>query len=511
MARGESTNFIDYSGGVNPAAAEYLLAENQAKDARNFHTTRIGSLKKRNGFSTHNDGTLNSVTDLDTTHSLFPVNTATKSMIAVGNDSDASSDTIAKVTTAGVCSVLKTGVTANTRWEWVQAPTSGSQGPIYGVNGADTPQFWDGSASSTSNWTASTGTVPSSAKYLLYHADRIWATGTSNQGRVQYSGLSADAVPAPDPRNWDTDNYVDIEPQDGEPITGIQDVGPYILVTKPRRSYVITDPVTGAWRQISNTIGCAAHRSMVSTPQGTIFLSEDSGVCITDGSKVEQIGLEIDPFIRQSATDNPTKLPFAAAFLWENSYYLSIPYGASTNDLLLQYDLDSKSWWPHSINSNAFALLDPGGTPKLYSAYATSGRIHRAFAPDVYADSGAAYAGGTYHTSAYLPFGEPHLNKRVTQIRMDGNGTWLLAGATSFSDDYENLDGIAWETVDDSDSFGVEGTFGGTGTFGPTGDAVQWRYFTPFFGRAISLKITNDDSRALEIFSSAAFLRLRAD
>lgn len=511
MARGESTNYIDFSGGVNSNAGQYLLAENQAKDSRNFHTTPIGSLKKRTGFTTANDSTLNSVADLDTTHSLFPCNTATKSLIVVGTDNDASSDTIAKMTTAGVCSVLETGKTAGKRWEWVQAPTgSGSHGPIYGVNGTDTPQTWDGSASSMTDWTATTGTVPSAAKYLLYHADRIWAAGLGN-GRVRYTGLTSDAVPAPDPRNWDTDGYVDIEPQDGEDFTGIQDVGPYILFTKPRKSYVITDPVTGAWRQISNTIGCIAHRSMVATPKGTIFLSEDSGVCITDGSDIKRIGDEIDPFIRQAATDNPTTLPFAAGFLWENSYYLSIPYGAATNDLLLEYDLDTESWWPHSINSNQFALLDPAGTPRLYSAYATSGRVHRAFTPATFTDSGSAYSGGTYYTGPYYPWGEPHLNKRVTQFRVDGSGTWSLAAAKSFSDDYENLDGVALETIAETETFGGNGTYGGTGTFAPAAEVSQWAYYTPGFGRAWSLKITNTDERDLEIFSLAAFLRSRTD
>lgn len=511
MARGSVTNYIDFSGGVNPGSGEYLLAENQAKDARNFHTTPIGSLKKRNGFTTANDTTLNTVTDLDTTHSLFPCNTSTKSLIVVGRDNDAGTDTIAKMTTAGVCSVLATGKASATRWEWVQAPTSGGQGPIYGVNGTDTPQQWDGSAGTTSNWTAATGTVPSSAKYLLYHADRIWATGTSSQGRVQYSGLTADAVPAPDPRNWDTDNYVDIEPQDGEAITGIQDVGQYILVSKARKLYVITDPVTGAWRQISNTVGCISHRSMVSTPEGTIFLSEDSGVCITNGSTVKPIGDQIQPFLTQAAEDNPTTLPFAAGFLWENSYYLSIPYGAATNDILLEYDLQTESWWPHSINSNQFALLDPTGTPKLYSAYASSGRVHRAFTPDSFSDSGAAYSGGTYAIGSYNPFGEPHLNKRITQFRVDGQGTWDVSAAKSFSDNYEGLDGEALENTADTGTFGGSGTYGGSGTFGPTPEVTQWAYFTPGVGRAWSLRIDNDDERDLEIFSLAAMLRMRRD
>ncbi len=510
MARGSTQNSIDFGGGVNPNAAPYLLAENQAKDARNFRTTPIGSLRKREGFTA-----LASPNTLDGVHSLASVNTSTTSLLAVGKQAGASSDRIITISTGGTPTTLKSGLTQGKRWEWAQAPTSGGQGPMYGLNGTDTPQQWDGAAASTSNWTASTGTVPSSCRYLVYHNDRLWATGsltTALTGRVFYSGLTADAVPAPDPRNWDTDNYVDIEPQDGQVITGIGKVGPYLVVFKPRATYVITDPVTGAWRRISDEIGCAAHRTIVQTEDGTYFLSEDAGVCRTDGSKVERISDDITPFLRRAAEDNPTTLPNAAATFHRNSYHLSIPFASTSNDIILEYDLLSQSWWPHSIGSNQFALLDPVGTPKLYSADPTTSRISRAYVPDSYEDHGAAYAGGTYYTSSYQTWGEPSLQKRVTQFRIDGAGTWTLAGATSFSDDYENLDGEAREETATGETFGGSGEFGGSGsTFGPEAGGTQWAYYTPFVARAVSLKITNNDTRSCEIFSLAAFLRQRSD
>lgn len=512
MARGSSTNYIDLSGGVNPNAGPYLLAENQAKDARNFHTTPIGSLRKREGFSS-----LATPATLESVHSLAPVNTATKSLLAVGKQASASADRIITLSTGGTPTTLKSGLTQGKRWEWAQAPINDTptpdQGPMYGLNGTDTPQYWDGSASATGDWTADTGTVPSSCRFLIYHSDRLWATGsltTALTGRVFYSGLSADAVPGPDPGNWDTDNYVDIEPQDGENITGIGKVGPYLVVFKPRATYVITDPVTGAWRQISNEIGCCAHRSIVETDQGTFFLSEDAGVCRTDGSKVERISDDITPFLRTAADDNPTTLPYAAATLFRNSYYLSIPYGGSTNDLTLEYDLLSESWWPHTIASNQFALLDPVGSPKLYSADPSAVRVSRAFVPDTYQDNGSDY--DTYYISSYQTWGEPHLNKRVTQFRIDGSGTWLLSGAKTFDADYENFDGEALEQTDEGVTFGQVGeTFGGSGTFAPEAGVTQWSYPTPGVGRAWSLRIDNTDSRACEIFSLAAFVRQRAD
>ena len=512
MARGNPIVYSDFSGGVNLAAAPYLLAENQCQDARNVTVGATNSLLKRPGSSL-----LSEPSTLDSIHSLFAVNTSTKSLLAVGKQASASNDRIITISTGGTATTLKSTLTQGQRWEWVQAPTSGGQGPIYGVNGVDAPQYWDGSGS-MANWTASTGTIPTGAKYLLYHADTIWATGDpALPGRVRFSGLTGSAVPGPDPRNWDADNYVDIEPQDGSTITGIGKVASYILVFKPHTTYAITDPSTGAWRQINSGIGCAAHRSIVETQAGTIFLSEDAGVCVTDGSTVTKLGENVDPLIRQAADNNPSALANSCATYRNDSYYLSIPSATSTNDLTLEYHLPTRSWWIHTTTSNQFALLDPDGTPKLYSAHATDNKVLRVLAPDLYTDEGVAY--DTYWEGPFWPFGQPHINKRLTQIRMDGAGIWLLYLATTFEGDYELIDGLDWEV-----STTASTTFGGTGTFGPSPDdgtdfgpeagILERRYPTPGtqgWGRALSLKLTNYDPYSFELYSLTAFARERRD
>lgn len=510
MATGKPKSYLDFSGGVDPNAGPYLLAENQAQDARNVHTTPTGSFRKREGFSDLVSDT-GLTSRFDSLHSLAAVNLSTKSLLVSGKTASASSDRIAKIVGSTV-TTLKSSLTQGKRWEWVQAPSStGPQGPVYGVNGTDTPQQWDGSASSTSDWTATTGTVPSSAKYLLFHTDRIWATGTSSNGRVQYSGLTSATVPGPDPRNWDSDDYVDIEPDDGQSITGIGSVGPYIVVTKPRKIYAITDPVTGAWKKISDEVGCIAHRSIAETTAGTMFLSEEVGVCVTDGNTVRAIGDPVLPLIRTAATNNPTLLPYAAGFYFQHSYYLSIPYSQTYNDLLLEYDLISKSWWVHSVGSAQFALTDPGGTPKLYSASQSAVTVQRAFTPSTYQDSGSTYT--AYFTGPYLIFGQPHLQKRINQIRVDARGNLTLAAATEFTGSYTALEGGAFETTDSGGTFGLDGNFGGSGTFGPTPGTAQWRFFTPLEGhpRALSLKFSNASNEDWEIQGLTVFATARSD
>lgn len=506
MARGEPVIYSDFSGGINAEGAPYLLAENQCRSALNVRTSPLGSVKKRNGFTTFNDSTLTSL--LDSAHSLYGVNTSTKSLICVGKQAGASNDRIVKITTGGVASTLKSTLTQGKRWEWVMGPTSGGQGPIYGVNGTDTPQQWDGAAASTSDWTASTGSVPN-AKYLAYHATRIWAAGvTATPSRVFYSGLSGSA---PDPRNWDANNFVDIEPNDGQEITGLATCGAYLVVFKPHKTFVIYDPVTGANRRISAEVGCTAPRTAVESDRGTFFLSEDHGVAVTDGNKVERISDNIKPLL-STAASSPTTFANAAAVWHEDSYHLAISLAGTRNDAILEYDVDTKSWWRHDISSNQFALSDPLGTPILYSVSpGTTARVHKAYVSSVFADEGSTYTGGAFWIGPYYVWGAPHLRKRVHQYRVDGIGNWGLSAATNFTDSFTNLDGEAWESTDTGGTFGGSGIFGGSGTFGPTPGTVEWRYYTPGFGRAWSLKFTNTDTNDFELFSLTAMIRGRTD
>lgn len=518
VATGKPQTYVDYSGGVNAQAASYLLVENQAKDARNVHTTPQGTFRKRNGFTDLVSDTGIS-SKLDSLHSLFAVNLATKSFLVAGKTASASSDRIIKIV-GTTCTTLKSSLTQNKKWSWVQAPTSSTQGPIYGVNGTDTPQQWDGAAATTSDWTASTGTVPATAKYLNFHTDRIWATGTTDQGRVQYSGLTATTIPGPDPRNWDADGYVELEPDDGEDITGIGSIGPYQLVTKARKCYAITDPASAANKKISDEIGCIAHRSIVETTEGTFFLSEDVGVCVTDGSTVKQLDDRIIPFLRTAASNNPTLMPFCAAFYFQHSYFLSIPYTAAANDLMLEYDLQTKSWWVHSIGSNQFAIIDPAGTPKAYSANPSSPTVQRAFTPASFQDSGSTFT--AYFTGPYLAFGDPHIVKRIHEIRVDAVGGLTLSAAEQFSDTYNAIDGAAWEpgagdtsgTFGADDDLGATDTFAGSGTWGPTSAGTsEWRFPTPLdgMGRSWSLKYSNAANEDFEVQSTTAFVNQRAD
>lgn len=522
MARGVAIPYFDFSGGRNTQSAAYLLAENQAREDLNVHTSLIGDIEKRFGWETASGSTLTGEPAKATlVHSAYPANTSTKSLIL--GVRTATTDSLVKMTTSGTASVLKTGLTANKRWDWAQAEVSGGSGPLFGMNGVDTPQRWDGAAGSTSNWTALTGTVPAKGRYLTFFSSRLWCGEGS---RLWYSGITGSS---PDPLNWDANNYVDLEPNDGQEITGIGVYGPYLIVFKPRKTYKITDPVTGANVKVSNEIGCVAHRSIAQTPIGLFHLSEDQGICRTDGSKVEPISDDIRPDLVEVAS-HPETQEQAAAWMDGDRYYVSVSLEGTRNDHTLEYDLTARSWWLHSCATNQVALSDPGGTAVRYSADShTAARVSRAFVENIFTDNDVVYKGGSYWTSPWRAWGQngngtnPLITKRINEIRVDGVGNWSAFIAKDFDDDFEAMEGEVWEAAEVEEEvveetlFGGAGTFGGEGEFGgegvapPANAAVERRYLTPSLGRAFSVKFVDNSDESFAIRSKTFHITPRSD
>lgn len=88
----------------------------------------------------------------------------------------------------------------------------------------DTPQRWDGAAGSTSN----VGGTPPTFSFMVKHKNRMWAAGVaSNPSRLYYSG-------ALDGNDWvgATSGSIDIDPSDGDRITGLKSHKNELLVFK---------------------------------------------------------------------------------------------------------------------------------------------------------------------------------------------------------------------------------------------------------------------------------------
>lgn len=472
-----------FTGGLNTRDAAYDVEQNQARDLLNVLGTTHGAVRKREGNTTL-------ATTASALLSLLPVEvTATKYLIGQGGTA------FYKIDAAGVVTTI-TGTTVPTsgaRWSHIQAQAITGQGPVYLSNGVNTPQQWTGTGN-LADWTATSGTLPN-GKYLKTLNNRVWAAGMTAYGAVADPGSTLVFSAIGDARTWPAANVVQFDPNDGDYITGLGSVGPYLLVFKRKKVFVVYDLDTGANRRLSDNTGCAAPRSIVETPGGTFFLSLDRGVYVTDGNHLTLLSDVIRPTIDAIV---PAQRANACAAFHNNHYYLSVSLAnTSAPDFTLDYDTTLQSWWKHSFAANQFAVWTPLDAQTLYAAPPAL-RVDTLLASGVYADNGTnyqAYWTGAWMSPSYFRrriIQTPDYKKRLRGIRFDGSGKLNLSLAKDFAGSPSLVK--SFDFTGASTTFGGTETLGGNGTFGDLLSVQQGRAFSMGTARAFSLQWGSDTS-----------------
>ena len=437
-----------FTGGLNTIADPYDLEPNEARECLNVTSTIHGSIRKRFGSTQFIGASI----PAGTLESLFAVTVSgTNWLIAADSEKLYSINTAKEITTIGE------GFTSG-KWSCVVAPESkevASEGPVYLTNGKDATQYWTGAEKATKvkEWTGLKDAnhyekapyVPQ-GKYMVYAGNRIWMTGVAGDtSAVWFSGRVAigEGGERCDPSSWPRGNVVEatgggvvrFDASDGYPITGIGLVGPYVVVFKEYKTWVIHNLNTGENRKLADTIGCIANRSIVETSHGTFFLTADQGVYLTNGSTLTEMSLKIRPTLLKINAKNREN---AAGEYWNNHYYLSIPFEASeTNNRTFDYDTQLKAWWPHDLAGNQWTrFAAKTGEPMLYTipAKAKAGIVH-AFDESTFQDVGVNYKGNGVLGAFWIGHWEPfyyfifrhrikayHVQKRVRQIFFNGEG-----------------------------------------------------------------------------------------
>lgn len=286
-------------------------------------------------------------------------------------------------------------------------------------------------------------------KFMIFAGNRIWMTGIeADPSAVWFSELVSigEGGSQGDPSQWPTTNVVRFDASDGQPISGIGTVGPYILIFKENKTWAIHNLNTGENRKISDNTGCVAHRSILETDNGTYFLTSDSGVYITNGSSVKEVSYNVRPTI---LAINPAQRQNAAAGYFANHYYLSYASGtSSTSNRTLDLDTVLKSWWLHDFTANQWTSWEPtaGATSLFAIPPGTKKGVVKAFVEGVYQDSGVNYTGngtlgafwlGPWDPFAYYVFRHrieaPFIKKRVRQIFFNGEGQIIPLVYKNFS------------------------------------------------------------------------------
>jgi len=222
-------------------------------------------------------------------------------------------------------------------------------GNILGFTNGDAPiQFTDGDR----KWDLVGTNIPKRVYLMKVYRDRLWAVSKDYPDRVFFSAVL-------DFTSWGINDFITISSPKGEAITalGIATIGvdvtgiasQLVIFTENTTFLVSGAPPNLTLNQLSGRIGCIAHRSVVSTNVGLIFLDKDCTVYLLrhEGDPIP-IGITVQPLIRDIV--NKEKLYLATACFNEGFYKLSFASKYSdTNDVELWCDLrrapHTVSWW----------------------------------------------------------------------------------------------------------------------------------------------------------------------
>lgn len=500
MARGTPFSFDGFIGGLNTVDSPYTLQATETRDCLNVIATTRGAIRKRTGSTLFTA----SPPTVELNSAFAATISGTKWLIVAGGGK------IYKVSTAGAVTEIGKGF-SGARYTMVQAPTGtgvGGLGPVYMSNGVDAPQEWTGTGEvkpwSGKNDTEHYGTSPfvPNGAYMVFVGNRVWMTGISTDpSAVWFSDIVSIGAGGGqgDPTSWPKTNVVRFDSSDGYPITGIGTIGPYILVFKEHKTWVIHDINTGANRNLASNIGCVANRSITETPEGTFFLTADQGVYLTDGTHIREMSYNVRPTILGI---NQAQRANAAGAYYNNHFYLSFASDASaTNSRTLDYDMQLKSWWLHDLTANQWAQYEPSEIG-LYSVRpGTSKGVIQAFVPNVFADVGEPYAGAhsltAYWFGSWIPFyifihrhavSAQFVKKRVRAIHFDGSGIINPIVFKDFHQSAVQLPAVVGSSPQYEPALPVnfaagETTFGNTDT-GQVFGGTEYKGFEMIFGGA---------------------------
>lgn len=368
------------TGGANSSIASSLIDEKEASDLLNIRWTNAGIVNKRDGFRDWG-------VELTDPRWIGKVQGPTPQILAMDG-------TTLKKTTDGIWSAVTVsgGVTFSSSAEQYSG-TQVSKTKTVIWNGVDAGRVYDGMNVSNN------GMMPS-AQFSAIYKGYQWASGVSTQGPRVYISTFADptdftnstaaTTDGEDPDNAtsvpgatvftgtvpDVAQFVDISPDDGEPVTGLFLYQDYLIIAKTHSLWSCTFDATTlkpVIQLISRAAGCIAFGSGVNVKNDLYCLS-DQGV-ITIGNEKNYVSATLrhnllsEKIYELLLGINEAAVKRATATFWDHMYILSVPQGSSTtNNRVFMIDTRFGGWaiWDN-IDARCFLTYTPADDEtKLY-------------------------------------------------------------------------------------------------------------------------------------------------
>jgi hypothetical protein len=222
--------------------------------------------------------------------------------------------------------------------------------------------------------------------YIEALAYRVWISGNCTfPSRLYFCSVL-------DETDWDSSTafddvadagdagYIDIEPNDGDRITGLAVLLDSLIIFKERSIYVLYNPSgnpTSDWslKRVSADVGCVSNKSIANVKNELFFLSR-KGVHSFSGATTE-ITYAFDQLKAFSLSDkikgtfediSQNQWDKACAISYDDKYWLAVPgSGSGYNNLILVYDFVVSAWTVYDgIYANYFTVYKESSEDELY-------------------------------------------------------------------------------------------------------------------------------------------------
>lgn len=205
--------------------------------------------------------------------------------------------------------------------------------------GGDTPTAinpWDGNTNVTVEFPQAVALLV--AHERVFAANIVSADGTTNVvDRLYFSELLS-------PLSWNTTNFIDVGPDQGQAITALKLFGDQIVIFKENSIWGLTGSdftdISVQLYQINGGIGCKSPASIVDVGNGLVFMDSAKGIFLYDGSTFNDIGQKVFGFIRDLIQDSALSAEQFTAWYHDGKYHLRVAGGHG----VFVFDLTHAAW-----------------------------------------------------------------------------------------------------------------------------------------------------------------------
>lgn len=330
---------LNLSGGMNRRVTPLVTRDEECELAVNYVFDKVGGISKRKGYDLFKEAT---DADKPILGLVFfnELNSSLDNYIWVANNSG---DTQAVIYEDGGVTVQAGSVTKSDDTADVYADFTTFLDHVFRTNGEDVVATTD----SGTSWGTDNAPATLEPKYCDVFQDRVYvANNTQSNGessRVYFSSLpSSGAI------TWDTTNdWFDVNPDDGDEITALENNGNRLLIFKHRSLYRWTFGQVEPDRMIG--VGTSSFRSVQTNFDiGITFFANHYGVYAYSGGRPKLISRKIQDII-----DAVTDWTDVAGGIDNDHYYLSVGdislEGRSFSNVVLCYHISLDAWSMHEF------------------------------------------------------------------------------------------------------------------------------------------------------------------